>query len=153
MNWADNKARLSHDVLSNQIETELMALESEPSRDCPRLIQFVSRETEFKRLLQEAPDALSTRFIIDWPIFDVWEPDFRSYMRQIANALFHTTSGVPEKAKEVDRILDNCIVAVKKFINIQNEQKSVAQVKELRSLIEQLRKGISSLPYPPSYHG
>ena len=148
MTWFDDRGRLNHDVLANWIENELSNIESEPDRACLRLEQFLDRENDFRRLLDEAPRALSTARILDDPLFDVWTDDIRSEIRTYANALFHATSGVPEQVISLYPLLDKCLEATRMFIATNPQKRTASQVKVMRKLFYRLRAGISSLPVP-----
>lgn len=148
MTWADDRGRLNHDVLANWIENELINIESDPGQNCPRLKQFLQREQEFRRLLDEAPIALSTAAVIDGPLFDVWAAEFRSEIRTYAHAVFLATSAVPERVGALYPLLDNCLEMAKRFVATNPKRRTTAQVRDMRMQIGRLRAGISALPEP-----
>ncbi len=149
MTWSDDKAKLNHDVLANQVGNELLSLENYPSGEARRLKKFADLEPYFRKLLTETPETLSYAAIIDCPMFNIWDADFRMKIREIADALFQATSGVSEKVKTLERMLVECIDATRDFLEIPQDQRSAEQAAQIRHKIGRLRVGISSLPSLP----
>jgi len=149
MTWSEDRGRLSHDILANQITNELMTLEMNPSGETIRLNQFIQRENEFRCLLAGAPEALSEASIIDWPIFNVWDSQYRAEIRQVVHALFITKSGLNETLKDLEKNLKECLEGTRRFLDFPDDRRTSDQVISLRKKFDLLRMGISLLP--PSY--
>lgn len=149
MTWADDRARLNHDVLSNYVENELLSLQSRPCSDTGRLSQFLQREDEFVSFLDRSTEALSYVRILDGHIFDVWTVSMRQEIRFFADALFITTSGIPTLVAEVKDLLTATLTAAREFLKTPLGDRNKEQVLSLRKMVTQLRDGISRLPRNP----
>lgn len=153
MTWHDARAHLSHDVLSNHVENELLSLEINPSGGVIRLRQLLIREDELSGLLDGATDALSWARILDGPLFKVWDDAMRSQVKDIAHKLFVLRSGVPEKVEALRTVMAESVEEARRFLATDSQLRTKEQVAALRRQITRLRTGISSLPRDPGDFG
>ncbi len=149
MTWADDRARLNHDVLSNYVENELLSLQSRPDDEPSRLRQFLQRESDFGSFLDRSVDALSYARVFDQSQFDVWPSPMRNDMGVVAHGLFVAYSGIPARVSELKKVLAETLSAARQFLETPPGERAKDQVLNLRTLVARLRDGISALPRNP----
>jgi hypothetical protein len=149
MTWADDRARLNHDVLSNYVENELLSLQSRPADEPARLKQFLQREGDFVSFLDRSVDALSYACVFDQPRFDAWPSPIRQDIRLVAHGLFVAYSGIPVRVSELKKALAETLSATRQFFVTPPGERAKDQVHNLRTLVARLRDGISALPRNP----
>ena len=149
MTWADDRARLNHDVLSNYVENELLSLQSRPADEPGRVKQFLQRESDFVSFLDRSIEALSYARVFDHARFDAWPPPMRNDMGVVAHGLFVAYSGIPVCVSELKKALAETLSAARQFLDTPPGERAKDQVLNLRTLVARLRDGISALPRSP----
>jgi hypothetical protein len=144
--WLDRRAVLNHDVLANQVATELAMLAQQTDANPVRLMQWLRREPEYAALLRDAADVLDPAHLVDLPQFDVWTDERRSAMRMMVSERFQRTSAVSETLQSLEALLRRCVVSATAFLAMPPKSRTASTVAEMQSNFEQLSEGISSLP-------
>ncbi len=146
VSWTDDRARLNHDILANQLQNEVMMLQDDPQGACVRLVQWIGRENEFRCFLAESLKVLSFSRLMDLPIFDVWNSKRRQLIRSVADELFLRASTGPAAVEELESILSRTLELAREFVATPGKKRTEEQVKTLLDLIGRLSRGISMLP-------
>lgn len=151
--WSSERARLNHDVLCNQVLTELVSVRSAPRTVAPlRLAMWLRQVPAYKLLVSEAEDALDGGRIVDARMFDCWERERRELFRGVFRRVFSSANRIPELVGVISDLIVGCEKMAFAFLNTPIYDRSVADAVALESGMQHLSRAISALPRPVLVH-
>jgi len=147
--WQTDRERLNHDILCNQLRTELLRLCRNPhSEAVVRLASWPSHKDEYLALFDHAAEALSPRYLMELDLFNCWTREQKQYFGEKFHELFLITSNIETKTTHLKSLLSDCIDTLHRFLAVPSEQRTVQMVKEIQQKLDYFSEKISELPTP-----
>jgi len=144
--WEDTRARLNHDILRNQVLNEVMALENDPARECPRLGMWLKYQDAYEKMLDDTESETGYAGILKSELFDCYDDEMRAKVSEMLEQLFLCKTNVREKVVTCRKTLEEALQATKRVLATGPEERTVSDVRNLSELLHQLSNQISALP-------
>lgn len=147
--WTSERARLNHDILCNQVLTEIASARVDPCEaSLLRLTTWLRQAFAYRSFIDGTVDALDGAAFVDDRLFICWSIEQRSLFRGVFRRVFSLVNRVPERVRELHLLLSQCEEAAKDFLNMPKSQRTGAKVDALERSFERLSRAISDLPRP-----
>lgn len=147
--WTSLRARLNHDVLRNQVLTEIAAIRSAPEEVEPyRLTNWLSQTDSYLRLLQEAPRALNPGILVESYFFAHWPEAWKRDAAVIFRDLFWHAYSIEKRLHDLNTQLDLCHITVDKFLRSDRSRRTKECVLAVEAHLSAFSKCLSELPRP-----
>ena len=145
--WQSQRALLNHDILCNQLRTELVALRVAPqSPAVVRLKMWPRQADEYRKFFDLAIDALSPQQVLNSPIFATWDETRKDDLGPIVHEVFLALSNIAAEVQELHESLSCSVGAVEAFLAIRPTERTPERVAKLQELLDSLSQDISALP-------
>jgi hypothetical protein len=145
--WSEERARLNHDILCNQVLAECATLYLEPRYTSPiRLMLWLKQLSAFRELIDKAAEALDAGEIVDTPRFVGWPSQWREIFRPVFRDSFALANAIPQKIETLRESLTESEKDVRAFLATPVEERTSEQVRRFESHLRRLSQAISSLP-------
>jgi hypothetical protein len=165
-NWQQERIRLNHDWLKNELIQHIRAFIQRLSADAPnasRLAEFAaedwakwkSNRTDIRALIASAEDALSPRQLIAQGPLSEGDPEITEFLSALVHELWLVRYPVREKISEANAALDEADMYCKKIgnaldrpenLDIRCLQQTLGTFKLFHIAIEHLTQCIHALP-------
>lgn len=147
--WQSLREKLNHDILCNQVRIEIQMLRQNPSHEPVRLEWFCKRHADtFRGLLEDAPDALSTKKLVGLPCFNCWPQEYKSYFANLFHSIFLLETDLNNKMNNLNQLLENALKNSWVFLETKPAERTEAMVINLQEILDKLSLAISKLPKP-----
>jgi hypothetical protein len=146
--WQSRREKLNHDILCNQLLNEVVTLQQQPASDVCRLHLWPQHAESYRKLLNDAADALSAKRLLELPCFECWSQDYKDYFGMIFHAVFLLESGIDKKLDDVRFLFEAALQQTNIFMSVAPEKRTAEMVIDLQQKLSALSAGISSLPIP-----
>lgn len=151
--WINERARLNHDILCNQLLTEFLSLKQQPSEIKPIRLNLWLRQTDsYRDFINSTEDALDAGAILDTQRFSCWTDQLKQQFRQIAKILFSLSHNIAGKVAKLQQLLELCVMRTEQLLSIPQNMRTSDQFADLERDFQNLSKAISDLPYPIGAH-
>jgi hypothetical protein len=147
--WQTLRERLNHDILQNQVLTELEALHRNWREIRPRRLRsWLQQSQEYRELIDTAVNALDPGALLDAPIFECWPPSLRLQMHQLLRDVYFVHHKLAERTEDLHIVLCKCVTLAQEFLSMAPEQRTLDMVAAIENDMLSLSRGISNLPRP-----
>ena len=145
--WLEVRELLNHDILCNQVRSELAALQSaQHDHRIVRLKHWPEREPEYRRWLDATFEALSPAHLLDSSVFSCWSEDMRSKFRPAVHQLFLATTSLGAQVRKLHELLGLSVKGVREFVAAAPPERTADKLSALEALLAALSAAISALP-------
>lgn len=145
--WTDERARLNHDILRNQVLTELAAIQAAPESVTPhRLIGWTKQGEAYRRFFDATINALDPSDLLDSEVFRCWTHEQREHWKPIFREIFMADNRIPECVAELHRLLVVCEERGRSILALDAHARTGEMLTELEKEFLLLSRHISALP-------
>jgi len=152
LQWSEERGYLNHDILSNNVLTELFASKSglNAETQLPRLRLWLNSKKDFIDFIESTENATSPSWIIDEHYFNSWSDNQKTKYKTKFHELFLFNTGLIDKVKEAKMILERAHVLSEDLLRLVDDNASSEVIDSgLGNIINELQKlseKISSFP-------
>jgi hypothetical protein len=147
--WTEVRERLNHDILRNQVLTELAAIKTAPQGSAsPRLIGWLRQVGEYREFFAAAVETLDAGRLMETEVFSGWTTELKTVCRPIFKELFLTVHSICDRVADLHTRLADCEESARAFLQLVPQNRTPDRVVELERQFSVLSRGISELPRP-----